>query len=176
MSSYEPAKPSGLTKASVHKLAESIATKVDWVPGGDIHDVIEKLGGSIQTRDTLLSDPESSGSLYVDSTKKFKIILPSHTSPERDRFTIAHEFGHFILHYIWNHQNKKNYPERVVAFRKGSDRIEWEANWFAAAFLMPEASYKKVFEDVNGNLWEVAEFFKVSQKSAKIRAEQLGLI
>src|SRR3546814_3203194 len=91
-SAYKPAQPSFLTKPSVHRLAESIAHQVGWAPGGDIHKTIQNLGGRVETEDTLLTDPDQTGSLFVDGADKFKIIVPAHTSPERDRFTIAHEF------------------------------------------------------------------------------------
>src|SRR3546814_8148059 len=72
----------------------------------DIHKTIQNLGGRVETEDTLLTDPDQTGSLFVDGADKFKIIVPAHTSPERDRFTIAHEFGHFVLHYLWMKQKK----------------------------------------------------------------------
>ena len=175
MTAYQPAQPSHLTKPSVHRLAESIADQMKWEPGGDIYRAIEDLGGSVEIQDTLLTDPEQSGSLFVDGPDRFKIIVPAHTSPERDRFTIAHEFGHFVLHYLWMRQKNPEYPERVVAFRRGSERIEWEANWFAAAFLMPADAYRMAFEKENGDFWSLAENFKVSTKAAEIRAKDLGL-
>jgi hypothetical protein len=176
MTAYEPAQPSHVTKAAVHKLGESIASQVGYKAGGDITDVIISLGGSVEIEDTLLTDPEKTGSLYVDGPKKFRIIVPSHTSPERDRFTIAHEFGHFILHYLWQRQKNPNYPEKVVAFRRGSDRIEWEANWFAGAFLMPTTDFMQSYANNSGTLWKIANEFKVSAKAAGVRAKDLALI
>src|SRR3546814_5121101 len=85
MPAYKPAQPSFLTKPSVHRLAESIAHQVGWAPGGDIHKTIQNLGGRVETEDTLLTDPDQTGSLFVDGADKFKIIVPAHTSPERDR-------------------------------------------------------------------------------------------
>lgn len=52
----------------------------------------------------------------------------------RDRFTIAHEIGHYILHDV-----------NSISFARGSEEIksfespEWQANAFAAEFLMPRA-------------------------------------
>lgn len=176
MTSYQPAQPSLLTKAAVHKLAESIASQVGWEPGGDIHAIVDQLGGCVEIEDTLLSDPEHTGSLYVDGPRKFRIIVPSHTSPERDRFTIAHEFGHFILHYLWMRKKDPNYPKKVVAYRRGSERIEWEANWFAGAFLMPADTFRYRYDAEDGDLWQIADYFKVSTKAAEIRAKDLGLV
>lgn len=176
MTAYQPAQPSLLTKGTVHRLAESVAAQVDWEPGGDIHAVVTNLGGSVEIEDTLLTDPEQTGSLYVDGPKKFRIVVPSHTSPERDRFTIAHEFGHFVLHYLWKRENEQNYPEKVVAYRRGSERIEWEANWFAGAFLMPAHAFRQSFERNGGGIWQIANEFRVSTKAAEVRARDLGLL
>jgi len=176
MPTYQPAQASQLTKASVQRLSESIANQVGFEPGGDIHKIVEKLGGRVDIADTLLTDPEQTGSLFVDNPKKFRIVVPSHTSPERDRFTIAHELGHFVLHYLWKRQKDESYPEQVIAYRRGSERIEWEANWFAGAFLMPAERFKEIFERFDGSLWQIADYFNVSSKAVEVRAKDLGLI
>lgn len=175
MSKYHAAQPSQLSKPAVQKLAESVAAKLGYEPGGKLRQIIERVGGSIEIEDTLLTDPEQTGSLFVDAPNKFRIIVPAHTSPERDRFTIAHEFGHFILHYVWKREKDPDYPKKVFALRKGSKRIEWEANWFAAAFLMPEAAFREAHERHEDDYWAIAEKFRVSPKAAEVRAEDLGL-
>lgn len=173
---YSPAVESRLSKPQVYKFAESIAQQLNFAAGDDIHALVEKMGGSVQIEDTLLSDPERTGSLYVESPAKFRIVVPSHTSPERDRFTVAHELGHYVMHYLWPKKKNPQFPDRVVAFRRGSDRIEWEANWFAAAFLMPEGSFRTTFTSKGGNIRLIADHFRVSTAAAEVRAKGLGLI
>lgn len=169
---YLDASPSNLSKPQVNAIAESFAAQLGCGPGDDLHAVVERIGGRVAIEDTLLSDPERSGSLYVEAPDNFRIILPAHTGRARDRFTIAHELGHYVLHYLWN-------PEKVgkpmMALRRGSDRIEWEANWFAAAFLMPQEAFKRAFE-ASGDLNEVARQFGVSAQAAEVRAKALQLI
>jgi predicted transcriptional regulator len=172
---YQAAEPALLSKPQVYSLAESAARQMGFEPGGDLYDLVRKMGGRVEIEDTLLSDPEQTGSLYVDGPNRFRIIVPSHTSPERDRFTIAHELGHFVLHYLWKKQKNPEFPDRLYALRKGSDRIEWEANWFAAAFLMPEAEFKEKFEQLGGSVGQLAELFKVSHSATEVRARGLGL-
>jgi len=173
---YSPAVESRLSKPQVSKFAESIAQQLNFSVGDDLHALVEKMGGSVQIEDTLLSDPEHTGSLYVEAPAKFRIVVPSHTSPERDRFTVAHELGHYVLHYMWARKRNPSLPDRVVAYRRGSDRIEWEANWFAAAFLMPETSFRAVFEEEDGDIRSIADRFRVSTAAAEVRAKGLGLI
>ncbi|WP_294210281.1 ImmA/IrrE family metallo-endopeptidase [uncultured Sphingomonas sp.] len=172
---YSPAVESRLSKPQVYKLAESVAQQLSFSAGDDITAVVERMGGSVQVQDTLLSDPEHTGSLYVESPSSFRIVVPSHTSPERDRFTVAHELGHYVLHYLWAKKKNPSVPDRVVAFRRGSDRIEWEANWFAAAFLMPEAEFRAAFAAKAGDIRAIADTFRVSSAAAEVRAKGLGL-
>lgn len=172
---YEEASPTFLPKAQVYKLAESIAEQLGFKPGDDIHQFIEKVGGTVKVEDTLTEDPEKSGSLFVDGPSNFTIIVPAHTSQARDRFTIAHEFGHFILHYVWARKYRGATFDRMMALRKGSDRVEWEANWFASGFLMPEAAFRETLRRL-GTISAVASDFEVSSAAAEIRAKQLGLM
>lgn len=173
---YEKVKPSHLTKRSVFNLAESIGTQLGYKPGCDLIPIVAKLGGKIEYRD--FWDPEfsDSGSIEIDSEGDFTIYLSMDTSIARDRFTIAHELGHYILHFIWPIKKKNMELGNIMATRYGSDRVEWEANWFAAAFLMPKKQFVDVFKKSNQNLTVVADHFGVSTMAAKIRAQSLDLI
>lgn len=173
---YVAAEPSMLTKGQVFALGESIAGQLGYNPGDDLRALVERVGGSVVVEDTLNSDPHRSGSLFVEGPDRFAIIVPAHTSLKRDQFTIAHEFGHFIVHYMWRRHAGQAVPEKMVAYRRGSERVEWEANWFAAAFLMPETRFRQEFISLAGNLSEVARIFNVSEQAAEIRAKQLSLI
>lgn len=166
---------SGLSKAAIQQVAEDIARKYDYDHSRNIREIVEILGGEISIENTLVSDPEKSGSLYVKGKRNFKIILPSHTSIERDNFTIAHELGHYFLHYVYKVNKGETLPD-FVAGRKGSDRPEWEANWFAGAFLMPEDVFREKYNQENGNLLAVSDFFNVSVSAAEVRAISLGLL
>jgi predicted transcriptional regulator len=172
---YLQAEPSNLSKGQTFAFAESIAKQLDFKPGDDIHDLVTRIGGEVRVEDTLTEDPERSGSLFVESPNKFTIIVPAHTSRLRDRFTIAHELGHFIVHYMWRRHQGDVVDRPMMALRKGSDRIEWEANWFAAGFLMPAAEFTDAFSRAAGDISVVAETFEVSLSAAQVRASQLGL-
>lgn len=57
----------------------------------------------------------------------------------RQRFTIAHEIAHFVLH-VKKNRRLQLFIDREVIFRRdrtGSDRQEVQANRFAEALLMP---------------------------------------
>lgn len=171
---YARAEPSLLSKAQISALAESVAEQLNFEPCSEWGTVLARLGGKLEVEDTLLQDPEESGSLYVDGPASFRIVVPSHTSPSRDRFTIAHELGHLIVHYLWRRKQGVDVG-KMMALRKDSDRVEWEANWFAAAFLMPAASFTQLFSETDGDVSALASAYCVSQAAADVRARSLGL-
>ncbi|MGY3441125.1 ImmA/IrrE family metallo-endopeptidase [Bradyrhizobium sp. USDA 4473] len=170
--------PIRASKMSVWAHAEKVAAALKFEPGDSIEPVVARLGGRIRYK----NEPSSGGaipeSIRVRASNDFTIYLPTMTSPERDRFTIAHELGHLFLHYP---RVRKSNPEaEMIATRwvdesdKDQQRAEWEANWFAAAFLMPRAPFMKAFRDDN-DLDELAERFAVSVQAATVRAKSLGL-
>jgi len=172
---YVRAEPTNLSKAAVFSLAEEVASDLEFEPGDSIHEVVEALGGRVEVRDLLLQDPEHCGTLFVDGPGRFKIIVPSHTSAARDRFTIAHELGHYFIHYLFSFDEESLKERSLIAYRKDSHRVEWEANWFAAAFLMPSDAFQREYVRTGGHLERVAEYFRVSSAAARVRAKDLGL-
>lgn len=176
MPTYEPASPTNLSKAQIFAFAESIAKKLGFQPGSNIEEIVTRLGGRVRVEDTLTEDPERSGSLFVKDPKDFTIIVPAHTSSLRDRFTIAHELGHFMLHYMWRRHNGFRIDGPMMVLRKGSDRIEWEANWFAGAFLMPKDGFSAAYRAAGGHIGTVASKFMVSPSAAEVRARQSGWV
>ncbi|WFU47311.1 ImmA/IrrE family metallo-endopeptidase [Sinorhizobium terangae] len=164
----------GLNKSSVDALAADVARQVGYEPGADLIPIVKQLGGRIAVNDVWDVSDATSGSITVEENGSFVIALASHTGMERDRFTIAHELGHYVLHYLWPRHNGKSVGA-MEARRYGSGRVEWEANWFAAGFLMPAELFKSAWVELDGVLGELADRFGVSTEAARIRAETLGL-
>ena len=132
----------------------------------DVERIVRQRGGSVEVRFEGYRDPES---LHVAEDGSFTVFVPSNTSMVRDRFTIAHELGHFVLH----HDHEANSPASFQ--RYGRSRRETEANAFAGALLMPADLFKDAWRRLDGNLWAVAREFQVSQSAADVRCQVLGL-
>lgn len=105
-------------------------------------------------------------------------ILVNKAHPkERRRWTIAHEYGHFIID-----RDKPGVDYLKPMARKPEN--ERFADAFAAAFLMPEAGVQKKFwEEVNrtgdfkvSDMCLMADYFKVSLMAMTLRLESIGLI
>jgi Zn-dependent peptidase ImmA (M78 family) len=98
----------------------------------------------------------------------------------RNRFTIAHELGHYVLH-----EGKELFVDRdfSVMYRINNENInseeEIEANEYAACILMPEelvlAELKNIHFDYtdDGAIKELAKKFDVSSVAMSVRISNL---
>jgi Zn-dependent peptidase ImmA (M78 family) len=128
--------------------------------------LLEQIGGRVEVSPMMIAHE----ALTVHGEGNFEIHLPPMTSARRDRFTIAHELGHYYLHYL---HLKQTEPKRF--FRGSQNRAETQANFFAASLLMPSDLYKRVFSVYPQEWWKIADSFGVSSKAAEVRAQVLGL-
>ncbi|MBF0373097.1 MAG: ImmA/IrrE family metallo-endopeptidase [Alphaproteobacteria bacterium] len=180
MTIYQPI-PCRATKAAIQAATEQYATLVGYTPGGDLRKTIIDLGGHVLYRDLFQSVKSGRESIHVRSESDFDVFLPIDTSPSRDRFTLAHELAHLALHYPMVKKAHLNEPDvEMVADRFLPDsppeelkRCEWEANWFAAAFLMPAGPFRKIWDQSNGNLHTLSQHFMVSPAAAENRIKSL---
>lgn len=168
--------PANMSVQQVQALAEHVARELGYAPGDDLHPIVEGMGGSIVYTD---SHRGHSGSIEIKDNK-FEIRISTETGILRDRFTIAHELGHLVLHYLYPNAKAEQTDanEKITwleAARFGSGQVEYEANWFAAAFLMPEASFTEAYEKYNGDIISIARDFKVSLRAAEVRRDALQL-
>lgn len=124
--------------------------------------LLDSLGGDVRVRD-------GNESSVVHDDGRFTVFVPSSTSPRRDRFTIAHEIGHYLLHYENAGRKQK------VFTRRGSNHAETQANYFAAALIMPVEHFTQAFNELGGDLWKLARQFDVSPAAAEVRCSVLGL-
>lgn len=161
--------PSLIRKREIYALGARIASQVGYGPNGDIESAVCKAGGRIEYRDPCYFYQDGKGSIYIKKLRDFVIYVSMFTSLSRDRFTIAHELGHYVLHYFIPFKDAQKYPT-MVCERAGKGRVEWEANWFASGFLMPQCEFKKALDEEDGDVFFVAERFGVSSRAAEFRA------
>jgi len=114
---------------------------------------------------------EIAGLIYLDAKKDIRAIFVNEKDPfPRQRFTVAHELGHFFLHLTDKEDGV------FVSFRSLKSPQETEANKFASDLLMPAALLKEEHKKAFIATAEYfAELFEVSRKAMQIRLNYLGL-
>lgn len=86
----------------------------------------------------------------------------------RSRFDAAHELGHLILH--------GGVTEAQIEGKDVLDRIEREANRFAASFLLPKKTFPaEVFSHRMAHFVELKRRWKVSVRAMAYRCNQIGI-
>lgn len=149
-------------------------------PPVPVERIAKKLGA--QLRFSPLDD-ELSGMIYVkEGTPLIGVNALHH--PNRQRFTIAHECGHLLLHRAQITKEvhvDKAFPMlmRDSISATGINEIEIEANHFAAELLMPESLLAKALADVPFDIDDdsavsgLARSFKVSPSAMRFRLGNL---
>ncbi|MGL4946208.1 MAG: ImmA/IrrE family metallo-endopeptidase [Cetobacterium sp.] len=147
-----------------------------------LEELVKKLNGRIKKVDYLNYDAEI---IKKTETIDFEIILSEYPSIQRKMFSIAHELGHLFLHmlYLINDNHWNSLSENQSYKREGLNKLESEANFFAAELLMPEEEYlnqlkkNKILKDDNVyfNTQNMAKYFNVSENAIINRGKWLGV-
>ena len=122
---------------------------------------------------------ESSISGYLRQENGEWIIgVNSIHNPKRQRFTIAHELGHFYMHKDKNVDFEcflaRNFEDTTFFRNTDNSSIEYSANEFAANLLMPEDSIRKAIQTGTKNIEDLSSQFNVSIAAIKYRVLSLG--
>ena len=141
----------GLGNRPIHKLGELIQSKGILVAKAALGD---------ERFDAFSCVIDGSPIIFLGSEKQDRA---------RSRFDAAHEWAHIVLH---QHLTDSDLLEKSV-----HDQIEYEANYFASAFLLPKDSFSEDIEDItlNGFLKLKAKW-GVSAQAMIHRAWDLQLI
>jgi Zn-dependent peptidase ImmA (M78 family) len=141
-------------------------------------------GLKLKTEASILGE-DISGLLVVENRRGAIGYNATHARV-RQRFTLAHEIGHYVLH-VKDSVQSILFVDKYVAFRDddssaGNDKEEVEANAFGAALLMParlvreEIKKDKLDLDDEDDLSALAKRFHVSMSAMSYRLVNLGLL
>lgn len=171
----------------IQKLADALIDKNKiTAPPIPIKKIIRAHG--LQLAISAIPNSDISGFLLRE---KSRIIIGINAKdvPVRQRFTMAHELGHYLLH--------PNQPDELhvdrggwsIQFRNsksslGTDNLESEANTFAAELLMPRIFLAKDLEKYGGQIdlfndtliRVMAQKYDVSRDAMRIRLGYLGML
>ncbi len=101
---------------------------------------------------------------YVRNERAHAIYINRKRPYVRRRFSLAHEFGHYIL----------GHPSSTSTFGSRNHWTEVQANQFAAFLLMPRELVKLLNRRMC-SIAEIALWFRVSELAMAIRMDELGL-
>jgi Zn-dependent peptidase ImmA (M78 family) len=128
-----------------------------------VDDIARKLGLELE-RHTFAKE-EFSGILVRDGGRAV-VGINATDHPNRQRFTVAHEIGHFLLHEgdrIFIDRNY-NVSLRSSASSQGTDLEEIEANTFASYLLIPEDLLSRDAEAENIDMENEAAIKRLAKK------------
>lgn len=146
-------------------------------PPIDIFKIIESCG----VKYTKSELPDDISGVFDNRDKNSPyIIVNEDQHPNRQRFSAAHELGHFILHSKQGmHVDRKSFYRNSKS-SEGLYHIEIEANRFAAEILMPTKMIKKdlmKFEDFldteDDMISELAKKYKVSATAMSFKIQSV---
>ena len=121
---------------------------------------------------------EISGAITYEKTKEyFEILVNTNHAKTRQRFTIAHELGHYFLHQ----EMLKSNDMHIDALYRTTEQMdpetkekENEVDYFAGALLMNKKLLEKLSKEYN--IEELADIFDVSTSAVAVRMDVLGLL
>jgi Zn-dependent peptidase ImmA (M78 family) len=166
-----------LIRKKVKQLLEELGVHDPPVP-------VRKVARQCDARIVLVpgeEDKDLSGFLYRGSDHSIIGVNKDHV-PVRQRFTIAHEIGHLLLHEHDQVHVDRGFRVRLRSdiSSQGTDRDEMEANRFAAELLMPlkmlQADVQSLEFDLTDDdaLWALAKRYGVSTQAMTYRLNTFG--
>ena len=130
----------------------------------DLLDAIERAG---QVQVLILELPDGVAGAYIARSQTSLILVNGRQVIPRQRFTLAHEFGHHRM----GHKTVVDQPTSIGGFDHDPDEVA--ANAFAAEFLMPKLAVRGwAVQNVDGSVTlehvvRLAYHFGVSAQAAR---------
>jgi len=127
-------------------------------------EIVKTLGGKIETvieSDDGLGFTNDAVSLIIHTDKSFVIKLSKYSCMYRDNFVIAHALGHLLLHYPLKEKVKND----VSFYWMEKKEFEWQANRFAASFLMPKKTFLSKCKEFKKDSYLISAFFEVPEST-----------
>jgi Zn-dependent peptidase ImmA (M78 family) len=125
-------------------------------------------------------DKGISGMLVKRAGEDAEIYVHAADSPNRQRFTCAHELGHYVRRVAAEDTEWEYVEHRDLITSQGTNPDEIYANQFAAALLMPrelvEARYAALESPGLAAAPSLAVEFGVSADAMQYRIKNLGLV
>ena len=174
---------SGYKRYDLRSIEEAAAQLHDkYVENGEglitveqLNRLAEELGASVEAVD--FSPDDVAARVFENGRESgtFTIQISRGDPARRQKFSLAHEIAHIILHNI-NETPLVEYRKPILDYADPTLLYkETQANAFAAALLIPQAQARDVWLHVD-DIDDFAELFEVSRSAAYNRLSNLGLL
>ena len=168
--------PCGLPPSEIRSLAEKVSEVLGYTPGADLRTLFNAISGRIEIRqdseDAFDNSVEIPSSIEVHQDGSFVVKLSPWLFPLQERVAIAHELGHFILH------SRVGKIPLTAHFTPDAEneQIEFEAQEFAIAFLLPELMLRAAIDEKTGkDALSLAAYFMAPAQLVMTRMKQLAI-
>lgn len=141
-------------------------------PPVNVYKIAKLLGFSIIESDFPIN---YSGEIFIENNVKSIGINKNH-SLTRQRFTIAHELGHYLNGHQYFDEEGKMLEDSEFDFSNPIRQQEKEANLFASELLIPKEFLIKELEQHGLDINKLTEHFEVSSQAMWIRLTSLKLV
>lgn len=117
-------------------------------------------------------EPDVAGAIFKEHGQDPTIFVNATDSPNRQRFTVAHELGHYVMHA--EEPDAYEYIDNRASVAEEGERnaLEVFADAFASAFLMPVKEVNLLLRE-KYTPTQIAAYFGVSQDAAYFRLKSL---
>lgn len=171
--SREVTEASRISAAAVPDTPLSIAGRFLHEAPVDVVAMAHALGLTVDMASDM--PPDLSGRILrrPDDPQGYHIEINRAHSPNRKRFTLAHEIAHYLLH---RELIGDGVEDSALYRSRLSDQTEIEANTMAANILMPPDLVRRVYRAGLKWIAGLSAAFQVSEEAMRIRLKQLRLV
>lgn len=118
--------------------------------------------------------PGESGQIRREDNGQYVVRINRHETRERQRFTLAHEIAHFLLHRGEIDRLEDGIVDNVLYRSGASEQKEYEANRLAADLIMPHDAVREQLDALGAPASDeiidrLAEVFQVSRAAMEVR-------
>lgn len=122
----------------------------------NIEELIDRFGVKVIFKDF----PPAFDAIIVHSDAGYPLIVANSAKPPlRIRFSLAHEFGHYLI--PWHYWERVYCEKRPLHF-ESEYHLEVEANLFAGEVLMPYEKFMPLARDPKVSIEDLSNMFKTS--------------
>lgn len=132
----------------------------------------------IKVYEGILNKKISGAIRYDKDEEKFAILVNKNNVKTRQRFTIAHELGHYFLHKEFLKSEEIHVDIMYRSAEKSDEedkKREREVDYFAGSLLMNRTLLTRLYKE-NNSIQSLADIFNVSVSAMTVRLDILELL